>query len=154
MDKKTFLSLCHSEFIKRGFRKHRNMYFLSGEDGILCGIWLKKSNYGPVYTIQYYYFLGEFSNSNQYPTRYEFDLCGHINVESKVTFKGECFMTGRIEYEKYTVEELLPYFENDFNQFVLPPILHGKSVLLECHDHLICPPKKEYEDILPKINCK
>ena len=151
MDKKSFLTLCHNEFIKRGFQKHKNMYFLSGNNGILCGIWLKKSNFGPTYVVQYYYFLGEFNNPKEYPTHYDFDLCGHINVMSKVTFKGEYFITGGIEYEKYTEEELLPYFENDFTRFILPPIQHGKSVLLECHDHLICPHQKAFEDILPLI---
>ena len=40
-------------------KKQRNVFYLTGHD-LLCGIDLQKSNYGDVYYVNYYYFIGEF----------------------------------------------------------------------------------------------
>ena len=44
MDKKTFKEFCKNEFEAHGFKKQRNVFYLTGHD-LLCGIDLKKSNY-------------------------------------------------------------------------------------------------------------
>lgn len=59
MDKKQFKEFCKNEFKARGFKKQRNVFYLTGHD-LLCGIDLQKSNYGDVYYVNYYYFIGEF----------------------------------------------------------------------------------------------
>ena len=75
---------------------------MTGRD-LLCGIDLQKSNYGDVYYVNYYYFIGNFENVTNYPTHYESDIQGRIVVMSKKqSFQGKQFMTPQIEYEEYT----------------------------------------------------
>ena len=73
MDKKQFREFCKNEFKARGFKKQRNVFYLTGHD-LLCGIDLQKSNYGEVYYVNYYYFIGDFENITDYPTHYESDI--------------------------------------------------------------------------------
>lgn len=114
MDKKTFKEFCKNEFETHGFKKQRNVFYLTGHD-LLCGIDLQKSNYGDVYYVNYYYFIGEFEAITGYPTHYESDIQGRITVMSrKQTSHGKQFMTAQIEYEEYTEEELRPFFERAF----------------------------------------
>ena len=89
MDKKQFKEFCKNEFKARGFKKQRNVFYLTGHD-LLCGIDLQKSNYGDVYYVNYYYFIGEFKNITDYPTHCESDIQGRIAVMSrKQTFQGK-----------------------------------------------------------------
>ena len=81
MDKKQFKEFCQNEFKARGFKKQRNVFYLTGRD-LLCGIDLQKSNYGDVYYVNYYYFIGEFKNITDYPTHCESDIQGRIAVMS------------------------------------------------------------------------
>ena len=131
MDKKQFREFCKNEFKARGFKKQRNMFYLMGHD-LLCGIDLQKSNYGEVYYVNYYYFIGDFENITDYPTHYESDIQGRIVVMSrKQTFQGKHFVTAQVEYEEYTEEELRPYFDRAFEEEILPPVNHGKSFILD-----------------------
>lgn len=79
MDKKQFKEFCQNEFKARGFKKQRNVFYLAGHD-LLCGIDLQKSNYGDVYYVNYFYFIGEFKNITDYPTPYESDIEGRITT--------------------------------------------------------------------------
>lgn len=131
MDKKQFKEFCKNEFKARGFKKQRNVFYLTGRD-LLCGIDLQKSNYGEVYYVNYYYFIGDFENIANYPTPYESDIQGRIAVMSKKqTFQGKQFMTAQVEYEEYTQEELRPYFDRAFEEEIFPPVNHGKSFILD-----------------------
>lgn len=131
MDRKQFKEFCKNEFTERGFKKQRNMFYLTGYD-LLCGIDLQKSYYGDAYYVNYYYFIGEFKNITDYPTHYESDIQGRIAVMSrKQTFHGKQFMTAQVEYEEYTEEELRPYFERAFKEENLPPVNRGKSFILD-----------------------
>lgn len=131
MDKKQFKEFCKKEFEARGFKKVKNVFYLSGCD-LLCGIDLQKSNYGDVYYINYFYFIGEFKNIANYPTPYESDIQDRIAVMSKKeTFHGECFMTALVEYEEYTENELRPFFEKEFEKKIMPPINQGKKYILD-----------------------
>lgn len=131
MDKKQFKTFCKKEFEVRGFKKVKNAFYLLGND-LLCGIDLQKSNYGNVYYVNYYYFLGDFSNTTIYPTHYESDIQGRVGAMSKKqTFRGKCFMTAQIEYEEYTEDELRPFFDKEFEEKVLPPIYQGKKYILD-----------------------
>lgn len=131
MDKKQFKEFCKKEFNARGFKKYKNVFYLTGPD-LLCGIDLQKSNYGDVYYVNYYYFIGEFENITDYPTHYESDIQGRIAVMSrKQTFQGKQFMTAQVEYEEYTEEELRPYFDKAFEKEILPPVHYGKTFILD-----------------------
>lgn len=131
MDKKQFKEFCKNEFKARGFKKQRNVFYLTGRD-LLCGIDLQKSNYGEVYYVNYYYFIGDFENIANYPPPYESDIQGRITVMSKKqTFQGKQFMTAQVEYEEYTQEELRPYFDRAFEEEIFPPVHHGKSFILD-----------------------
>ncbi len=136
MDKKEFKEFCKKEFIARGFKKQKNAYYLAGRD-LLCGINLQKSNYGDVYYVNYYYFIGNFENVANYPTHYESDIHGRIVVMSKKqTFQGKQFMTALVEYEEYTEDELRPFFDKEFEEKILPPIYCGKKFILDNLDIL------------------
>ena len=131
MDKKQFKEFCQNEFKARGFKKQRNVFYLAGHD-LLCGIDLQKSNYGDVYYVNYFYFIGEFKNITDYPTPYESDIERRITVMSrKSTFQGKQFMTALIEYGEYTEEELRPFFERALEEEILPPVNRGKSFILD-----------------------
>lgn len=131
MDKKQFREFCKNEFKARGFKKQRNVFYLIGHD-LLCGIDLQKSNYGEVYYVNYYYFIGDFENITDYPTHYESDIQGRIVVMSrKQTFQGKHFMTAQVEYEEYTEEELRSFFDKEFEERILPPIHQGKKYILD-----------------------
>ena len=131
MDKKQFMGFCKNEFKARGFKKKKNVFYLAGHD-LLCGIDLQKSNYGDVYYINYYYFIGDFENNSHYPTHYESDIQGRIVVMSKKqTFQGKQFLTAQVEYEEYSEDELRPFFEREFKEKILPPINQGKKYILD-----------------------
>jgi len=131
MDKKQFKEFCKNEFLKRGFKKQKNAFYLTGND-LLCGIDLQKSKYGDVYYVNYYYFIGKFENITNYPTCYESDIQGRIVVMSKEqTFQGKQFMTVQIEYEEYREDELRHFFEQEFEGKILPPIIQGKKYVLD-----------------------
>lgn len=134
MDKNEFKAFCKEEFYKRNYKKSKNMYYLSGTEGVMSGIMLQKSNYGPVYYVNYYFFIGDYNNVpiSSYPTHYEGDVYGRIIVMSKTqTHNGKAFETGAIEYEEYTQETLRPYFDQTFEKFILPPIYKGKKYILD-----------------------
>ena len=105
MDKNQFKAFCKKEFEARGFKKQKNVFYLTGHD-LLCGIDLQKSNYGDIYYVNYYYFIGEFENGTDYPTPYDSDIEERILAMSKTqTVHGKCFLTAMIEYEEYTEEQ-------------------------------------------------
>ena len=131
MNKKQFEDFCKNEFKARGFEKQKKVFYLSGHD-LLCGIDLQKSNYGDVYYVNYYYFIGKFEKITNYPTHYESDIQGRIAVMSKKqTFHGKQFMTAQVEYEQYTEDELRPYFDKEFTERILPPVYQGKKYILD-----------------------
>lgn len=131
MDKNEFKCFCKNEFIKRGFVKQKNAFYLFGRD-ILCGIDLQKSNYGDVYYINYSFFVGEFLNVTNFPTFYESDIYGRIVVMSKSqTYQGKRFLTSQIEYGEYTEDELRSFFDKEFEEKILPPIYLGKKYILD-----------------------
>ena len=130
MDKNQFKAFCKKEFEARGFKKQKNVFYLTGHD-LLCGIDLQKSNYGDIYYVNYYYFIGEFENGTDYPTPYDSDIEERILAMSKTqTVHGKCFLTAMIEYEEYTEEELRPYFDRAFEERILPPVYQGKKYIL------------------------
>ena len=131
MDRNEFKTFCKKEFEARGFKKQKNAFYLVGQD-LLCGIDLQKSNFGDVYYVNYYYFIGEFKNTKKYPTYYDSDIQGRIGVMSKgQTIQGKQFMTGQVEYEEYTEDELRPFFNKAFEEQILPPINRGKKYILD-----------------------
>ena len=152
MDKDSFLAFCRSELTKRGFRKYKSMYFLSNQKDILCGIWLKKSNFSPKYTVCYYFFVGLFDSPKEYPTRYDFDFADSIKVMSRVTSKGQRFLTGELEYEHYTGDELLPFLLRLSKSISFHPYI---AVKMNCmRIFLICEflPQRVRTKSLPKQN--
>lgn len=134
MDKNEFKAFCKNEFYKRGYKKIKNTYYLSGAEGVMSGIQLQKSNYGEEYYVNFYFFIGNFEgiSSASYPTNYEYDVYGRIIVMSKKQkYKGDYFETGAIEYEEYTEETLRPYFDKAFDERILPPVYQGKKYILD-----------------------
>lgn len=137
MTKQEFKRFCDTEFKKRGFIKKSNAYYLAGKD-LLCVIDLQKSNYGEEYYINYSYFLGEYRIVDDYPKPIGYPLCDifdRISVMSKTqtTDGGKHYMTGQIEYEYYTEDELRLFFDKAFDDVILPPVHQGKKYIL---DHL------------------
>lgn len=132
MDKKEFKNFCDKEFSKRGFIRCKNMYYRNGE-GVLCSLNIEKSNYGEMYYVNYDFYIGNYVSPKNYPVKYDpVDLSGRFVVMSKTqTHHGKTFMTALIEYEEYTAEELRPFFDEQMEDIVLPPLMQGKKYLLE-----------------------
>lgn len=98
---------------------------------MICGIDLQKSNYGNVYYVNFFFCIGDYKSTSDYPSYYESDIKGRIIVMSKnETIKGRCFLTALIEYEEYTDEELRVYFDEEFDNKIMPPIIKGKKYIL------------------------
>lgn len=131
MDKKQFKEFCKKEFVSRGFIKVKKGYYLNGNQGVLCAIFLQKSDYSESYYVNYYFFLGEFHDTKDYPFHYDLDVQGRISVMSKTTDHGEVFLTSMIKYEAYTEEELHPFFDKEFEERILPPVQQGKKYILD-----------------------
>ena len=131
MEKKEFVEFCGNEFKKHGFKKGKKYFYMVGKD-LLCGMDLQKSNYGNVYYVNFFYFIGDYSASTILPTHYESDIQGRILAMSKTqTYQGERFMTALIEYEEYAEDELQVFFDKEFKEKVLPPITQGKKYILD-----------------------
>ena len=133
MTKEEFKQFCHNEFIRRGFVKRRSMYYLKGKD-LLCGLYIQKS-IAEAFYVEYDYFIDKYSDIRLYPSMYESDIDIRICVLSKQTINGERFMGALIEYERYNIEEIKPYFDEAFDKYIMPPILEGKKILLEKQEH-------------------
>ena len=41
--------------------------------------------------------------------------------------RGETFLSASIDYEEYTVDELKPYFDREFDEHILPAIRGGRE---------------------------
>ena len=132
MNKQEFKDFCHDEFTRRGFKKKRSMYYMKGKD-LLCGIDLQKSMAEAFY-VNYNFYIGEYDDVKSYPSKYDCDLYHRITVWSKDTVKGEHFWDAMIEYERYTIDEIKPYFDRAFEEYIMPPIEKGKKVILENKD--------------------
>lgn len=146
MTKQEFKEFCHEEFTKRGFKKRRNMWYLQGK-GLLCGMYLQKSMSEAFY-VEYDFFFGDFSNVKKYPTIYDSDVYKRIGVLTKE----DKMLTGLIDYELYTPDELRPYFDKAFEEHIMPAIHYGKSYILKEADyyyHLFA--DDEWEEFLEKL---
>ena len=131
MDKIQFKEFCKKDFESRGFKKTKKMFYLKGEE-LLCGIDLQKSNYGDTYYVNFVFFIGKYDSPKDYPTYYDGDIYGRVRVMTKtLTDKGKPFISSLIRYEEYTEEELQPYFDQSFEERVLPPIYQGKKYILD-----------------------
>lgn len=131
MNKLEFKKFCHTEFIKRGFKKIKNGYYLQGSKDILCGIFLQKSNFGELYYVNYCFHVCALKE-NIIPSYYDMDIDGgRITVKSKTQkdSKDLPIMTSQIEYENYSAEELAKYFDKEFKEMILPPIPCGQRKL-------------------------
>jgi len=151
MTNQEFKEFCQAECIKRGFKKKKNMYYLAGAE-VLCGIALQKSNYGACYYVEYNFFIGKYDDPSHYPSHYEADIYHRIAVLSKDTINGKHFMDALIEYEKYDINEIKPYFEQVFDEYILPPVLEGVSAFLEKKSHYfksVFP--EDYDKVMGKI---
>ena len=131
MDTKQFKSFCRLEFEKQGFRKAKKYYYRIGKD-LMCGIDLQRSNFGPEYYINYFYWIGDNWDEKALPSYYDSDIDGRITAMSKtMTYQGSHFLTVQIEYTMYTEDELRPYVEKAFAEEILPPLVLGKKYIYE-----------------------
>lgn len=152
MVKKEFQAFCHKKFKEWGFRKKKTMYFRSNNKNLLCGIYLRNSQFGPSTLISFYFFLGQYDDESTYPSRYDFDLTiSVIEVLSRDTVKGKRFMTSWIDYEEYTEEELLPAFEKAYNDYVSHFLSDGVSFLAQHTEQLHFAPLKNKEMIKARL---
>ena len=93
-------------------------------------------------------FSSEISNVKKYPTTYDSDVYRRIGVLTKE----DKTLTGLIDYELYTPDELRPYFDKAFEEHIMPAIHYGKSCILKEADyyyHLFA--DDEWEEFLEKL---
>lgn len=133
MTKQEFKDFCHGEFIKRGFKKKKSVYYLHGKD-LLCGLYLQKSM-SDAYYVEYNFFLGNYSDVKDYPSIYDADINMRFTVLSKDTYDGEYFMGACIEYELYSEEEVKKYFDEEFEKHVMPIVKEGKERIIQDWDY-------------------
>ena len=118
-------------FTKEVFIREK-MHYLDGDRDVLGAIFLAKSNYSNSYYVECDFCIKGLNQNLPYPNHYQVDVGNRIVVLSKTqTINGEKIMTAAIEYEHYSPEELRPYFDKAFEDWIMPPIIHGKKVLLE-----------------------
>ncbi len=133
MTKDEFKAFCDEYFKEKGFKKTKKTYYLLGDQDVLGSIDLQKSNYGDTYYVNCCFYIGDFSGivPSKYPIHYDHDIYKRIPVMSKKqTINGKRFETCAIEYEEYTPEELLPFFDHAFETWFFPPLREGKKYFL------------------------
>ncbi len=143
MDSKEFKKFCKDEFAKRGFRKVKSDFYCQG-NGVLCSLYLQHSDFGPMYYLNFYFYIGDFTGK-EYPSRYDYDFYGRIAFMSKTSTinGGKTFLGGLIEYNYYTEDELRLYIDKGFEEKISPVLEHGKEeiVLLlkqdKCHANIL-----------------
>lgn len=146
MTRQEFKDFCHEEFIKRGFKKKKSVYYLHGKD-LLCGLYLQKSM-SDAYYVEYDFFLGNFPDIKKYPTIYDADISRRFTVLSKDTYEGEFFMDACIEYELYTEDEVKKYFDEEFKRYIMPIIEGGKERLIQDLDYFL---DEMFEEEIQKV---
>ena len=153
MTTQEFKDYCDEEFTKRGFvKKKLNLYYLNTDKDILVSIYLQRSSYGGAYYINYDFYIGTYDDIKRYPTYYESDMGSRMRVLSKQTINGERFMGALIEYERYTLDEIKPYIEAEFEKYIMPVLTRGKQHLIDNIDHIAPGHNKTKEHILEKLN--
>lgn len=142
MDANEFKKFCNIEFAKRGFSKFKSSFYCQG-NGVLCSLSLQHSDFGPMYYINFYFYIGDFSK-NRYPSRYDYDFRGRLSFMSKTeTIDGKPFLGGMVEYDYYTEDELQPYFVNVFETIISPVLENGKKAIIpllendKCHANIL-----------------
>lgn len=130
MDKKEFQEFCKNEFYTRGFQKVKKMYYLDGGKDVLCGIGLQESRYSNGYYVNVDFFFKGFNPSFPYPTDEDADIFKVITVMSKDTYEGEHYRTWLIKYEEYEQSDLKPYFDKEFEEWILPCIYEGTEYIV------------------------
>lgn len=152
MNTQEFKDFCHNLFLKYGFTKVKNMYYLNCKD-LLCGIYLQRS-IATAYYVELDFFIGEYNDKKAYPTMRYSDIYRRLTVPSKCKdANGKYFMDACIEYELYTKEEIEPYFVDTIEKYVLPLITDGKKYILDNQDfYLKSVFKHQLNDVLNKLN--
>ena len=70
---------------------------------------------------------------------------------SKEMYQGQPYETDGIDYMFYTADELRPYFEKAFREYIMPPIIHGKKCLYEQTKQV----RSQYEMLYyPPMDCR
>ena len=129
MNTQEFKNFCCDLFLKYGFIKLKNMYYLKCKD-LLCGIYLQRS-IAKAYYVNLNFYIGEYTDKSSYPSHTS-DIYRRLAVPSKCKdSNGKYFMDACIEYERYTKEEIEPYFIDTVEKYVLPLITEGKKYVLE-----------------------
>lgn len=153
MTKEEFKKFCKEQFYSRGFTKVKKMFYFDNGKDILCGIDLQKSNFGNTYYINVSFFMKNFIVKDAYPSYLEADFNRRIMVMSKKqTYQGEVFMTPQIEYEEYENQELGMYFQQNFEEWIMPAIERGMDYIIErSSDDFFVPNYLKRDN---KFNCK
>ncbi|MBR3954384.1 MAG: DUF4304 domain-containing protein [Clostridia bacterium] len=151
MNTQEFKAFCHELFLKYGFVKVKNMYYLNCHE-LLCGIYLQRS-IAAAYYVELDFFIGDYNDKKSYPSMYFSDMHRRIAVPSKCQgCDGNYFMDACIEYELYTKEEIEPYFVDVLEQYVVPLKTQGKKYIMENQDfYLKAVFKHQIEDVLKKL---
>ncbi len=126
MTKEEFKTFCKDEFARRGFRKHKNAYYLKGPDGDLCCLFLTKSNYGPSYYVDCRYNIQSPDDTNLPPYHdTDMQIWGiRVMTKSEHDQSGNTFLSSMIDYEDFTADELKVFFDKDFEEHIMP-VIHG-----------------------------
>ncbi len=131
MTKEEFKAFCKEEFQKWGFQKHKNGYYLKGPEGDICGLFLHKSNYGPAYYVECRYNI-QSPDDTTLPPYYDMDMTVwsiRVMTKSQHNMDGKTFLSGQIHYEEFIADELKPYFDRDFEEYIMPVIHGGKEYI-------------------------
>lgn len=138
MDSKEFKKFCKDEFTKRGFRKVKSDFYCQG-NGVLCSLYLQHSDFGPMYYLNFYFYIGDFTGK-EYPSRYDYDFYGRIAFMSKTSTinGGKTFLGGLIEYNYYTEDELRLYIDKGFEEKISPILEHGKEEIVSLLEQKMC----------------
>lgn len=138
MDKVEFKNLCKKVFYEKGFTKNKHGYFIENNDYLLA-IFLQKSNYGMCYYVNVSYSV------KGYNTKIP-NITGEWDAEfmERIAFP---FLDGSVrklssmlELDKFHVEDIEPYFDKAFEEWILPIFHGGKKEALVNISKYIGPP--------------
>lgn len=125
MENTEFKAILHDILKENGFEKIKNKYYKQG-NGFLCEIYLQKSYYGPVFYVNFDFYLGEFEKPYAINRT---DVKAYTpSVDGRF-----CFGDGKYgcEYPLWKPEQLTPVLLENMQRVILPPFDIGMQYLRE-----------------------
>lgn len=138
MDKIEFKVLCNKMLYKYRFTKNKYGYYIENDDYFLS-IFLQKSDYGLCYYVNVCYSVKGY-NTKIPNIKGEWDSDFRSRIAFPFLDGSDRKLSSMLELDKFQVEDIEPYFDKAFEEWILPIFHGGKKEALVNISKYIGPP--------------